>query len=132
MEIESLLLAGRLPEEDDCVLCGATTEKKVCCRTECERALVKYERPWWWWLIVLVMWVPIALLSPITVFFLPKRQRPIEHGKDRIYDLPLRICPQCRLDLTDEDEIKDAMWEVPVYRRLLEKYPDAKVSLPRT
>jgi hypothetical protein len=55
-----------------------------------------------------------------------------EHGKDRTYDLPLRICADCRQQLTNELEIKDAMWEVPAYQRLLEKYPDAKVTLLTT
>jgi hypothetical protein len=132
MEIETLLLTGRLPGREDCVLCGAITGNKICCMAVCETARVKYERPWWWWPPVIAMWLVVSLLSPIVVIFGFERQRPKEYGRDRFYDLPLRICSQCRLKLTDEDVVKDAMSEVPLYRRLLEKYPDAKVSVRKT
>jgi hypothetical protein len=36
--VETLLLAGKLPEEDHCILCGTPTDGLLCCRTECERA----------------------------------------------------------------------------------------------
>ena len=124
MEVEALLLAARLPEEDDCVLCGTTTDHYICCRTECERAQVKDDRPWWVWLLA---FVTFGVLGAAVVA--ASKGQTTEHGKDRVYDLPLRICDQCRQQLTHEDEIKDAMWEVPIYRRLLERYPDAKVSL---
>src|SRR5687768_8182701 len=46
--VETLLLAGKLPEGNLCALCGEVTELVVCCHTECERAYVRRERvPWW-------------------------------------------------------------------------------------
>lgn len=129
MEVETLLLAGRLPEEKDCVLCGTTTDHYVRCRTECEKAEVKEEPwPWWLWVLVLLTCGVLVPLGAVVVLAGTKRQA-TEHGKDRVYDLPLRICNECQQQLTDEDEVKDAMWESPAYRRLLKKYPDAKVSL---
>ena len=41
----SLLLAGRLPEERACVVCGVPTDGSLLCRTECERAYVRRSRP---------------------------------------------------------------------------------------
>src|SRR5439155_12122919 len=68
MEVEALLLAARLPEEDDCVLCGTTTDRYVCCRTECERAQVKQERwPWVLWLLVLLTCGAIVPLGAVVV-----------------------------------------------------------------
>jgi hypothetical protein len=132
MEVESLLLANRLPEEDCCILCGAATDHSICCRTECEKAQVKTDRwPWWVWLLVLLTCGAILAFGMIVVLAGTKGQT-TEHGKDRTYDLPLRICADCRQQLTNELEIKDAMWEVPAYQRLLEKYPDAKVTLLTT
>jgi len=46
--VESLLLAGKLPEENHCVLCGVATDASICCRTECERARVDSGQPPWW------------------------------------------------------------------------------------
>src|SRR5947208_3547697 len=48
LAVEALLLAGELPEEDHCVLCGVATDATVCCRTECERAYVRSGQPSWW------------------------------------------------------------------------------------
>src|SRR5262249_4052751 len=46
--VETLLLAGKLPEETHCVLCGAATDRVICCTTECERAYIESGRPAWW------------------------------------------------------------------------------------
>jgi len=129
MEIETLLLAGRLPEEDHCVLCGTITDHKICCRTECERAQVKSERWPWWALLLALLTCGVSIALAAIVILAGTRGKPVEHGKDRVYDLPLRICDECSRDLINEEEIKDAMWEVGLYRRLLEKYPRARVSL---
>jgi len=36
--IETLLLAGRLPKDVHCVLCGTATRETITCRTECAKA----------------------------------------------------------------------------------------------
>src|SRR5688572_7322707 len=46
--VEALLLAGRLPAESHCVLCGAATDHKVRCRIELEKAIVEVDTPPWW------------------------------------------------------------------------------------
>ncbi len=135
MEIEALLLAGRLPEEHYCIVCGTNTDHFVNYRAECERAQVKNDGwPRWKWLLVFLTLGLLAVAGVVfsRQLFAEARGQTIERGKDRIFDLPLRICDQCRQHLTNEDDVKDAMWEVPVYRRLLEKYPDTKVFLPIT
>jgi len=125
MAVEALLLAGRLPEENHCVLCGIATVDSVYCHTECERAYTHDGRPpWWVWLLAFLSfgWIGAAVVASS-----PRQET--EWGKDRIFDLPLRICAACRGQLTNAEAVKEALWRVPWYRRLLKKYPNAKVSL---
>jgi hypothetical protein len=53
-----------------------------------------------------------------------------EWGKDVIFELPLRVCEACCEELTTASAVKEAMREVPLYRRLLLKYPNVLVALP--
>src|SRR5215472_6727918 len=45
-EIEALLLARLLPEEDHCILCGNLSDNILRCRIECEKAYTKEDKPW--------------------------------------------------------------------------------------
>ena len=46
--VETLLLAGKLPEEDHCILCGDATGATIRCTIDCERAYVQRSRPSPW------------------------------------------------------------------------------------
>jgi hypothetical protein len=123
--IETLLLAGKLPEEEECVLCSKRTAGCVFCYVEFERAVVVDGRPPLWAVIGMVFlfgWIG-ALLARSA------RREPREWGKDRSFTLPLRLCKRCQPALTDRASLKRALRSVPLYRRLLDKYPDAWVSL---
>jgi hypothetical protein len=129
MVVETLLAAGRLPEETHCILCGTAADGIVFCKAECERAKIVDGRPsFWQWLL------SGYLLGLFAVLFLQlarqEKGQEKEVGKDRIYTLPLRICDRCRPELTSPEAIKRAMSQVRLYRRLLEKYPDTRVSMP--
>jgi hypothetical protein len=126
MAVEALLLAGRLPEEDHCVLCGAATAESVSCLTECERAFVDDGRPSWWQ--YMLGYVTFGWIGALVVG--ETRRAEQEWGKDRIFDLPLRICAGCRGELTDSAAARAALRRVPLYRALLNNFPDAKVSPP--
>src|SRR6516165_6631357 len=46
--VEALLIAGKLPEEQECVLCSEVTSGCVTCFVEIEKAQVSDgRRPWW-------------------------------------------------------------------------------------
>ena len=129
--VETLLLAGKLPQEDFCVLCGTATEGVICCTTECERAYVQSSEPPWWWVFPDILlsvlpfgWIGQAIVSP----GFEEEER--EWGTDRVFPLPLRVCASCQHNLTDPSRMKAALNRVPLYRRLLEKYPDARITLP--
>jgi hypothetical protein len=124
--VEAMLLAGQLPQEYVCVLCGTWTDHTVSYRTTCERAVVIAGTRTWWEIIPAV-----AAFGWIGAMLLKADRRPDrEVGSDKIYTLPLRVCPDCAAQLTTENAVRNALARVPVYRRLLQKYPDADIELP--
>jgi hypothetical protein len=125
MAVETLLLAGKLPEEDHCVLCGIATNGTICCYTECEKAYVQESEPSWW--VQVLAHITIGWLGAVIHAAAPRQQT--EWGRDHIYTLPLRVCDACQQELTSVEALKDALCRVPLYRRLLKKYPAARVSL---
>ena len=50
-------------------------------------------------------------------------------GEDRTFSLPLRVCGKCSPGLVHPRKMREALCRVPVYRRLLEKFPEAKISM---
>src|SRR5437660_9172710 len=106
MAVEAMLLAGTLPEEDYCVVCGAATDHSVCCRTECEKARVLDSRPPWWIRapLILLAFCTFGLFGATVGAATPGQER--EWGKDRIFDLPVRVCDACRQELTNEEAVK--------------------------
>jgi hypothetical protein len=118
--IETLLLAGRLPMEQNCILCGAATEHTLCCRTVCEIAYVHRRGSSWAGLLAFALFGWIGALIAIAM---PREEK--QRGNDRVYPLRLRVCDSCAQQLTNEQAVKDALYRVPLYRRLLDRYPRA-------
>ena len=108
------------------MLCGARTDASICCTTECERACVQSGRPSWW--VYLYGYLTLGWFGATVVGASAGEDK--ESGKDRIFPLPLRVCGACQKRLTSPTEVKAALNLVPLYRQLLNKYPDAKVSSP--
>jgi len=123
--VESMLLKGTLPEGHDCVLCGTHTDGCMVCRTECERAVIKGARPSRW--AILLGFLTFGWLGAWIAWAAPQNET--EVGTDRVYSLPLRVCPACRPRLKDSKDLLDALCRVPLYRELLVGYPDVVVSL---
>lgn len=121
--IERLLLAGRLPPTRACAGCGEQTDEALKVVVECERSWVRQTGG--------VSWAALFLgLLPFILVHIFYRERPEtkEFGKDKIYSLPLPVCLGCRPPLCDGMSIKHALRKVPDYARLLDKFPDAKVT----
>ncbi|HEY1859307.1 MAG TPA: hypothetical protein VGG61_03080 [Gemmataceae bacterium] len=122
--LESLLLAGKLPDEQECVLCSEVTSGCITYFVEFERArVVDGNAPWWARAAAILVfgWLGL-LLSRMS------RGPTVEIGKDRALRLPLRICEQCCSRLIDAGAIKRALRSVPLYRKLLDRYPRAMIS----
>ena len=123
--LEALLLAGKLPDEQECVFCSEVTSGCAICFVEIERAQVSDGRQPWW--VVASAFLLFGWLGALLVR--QAREPTGETGKDRAYRVPLRICDQCRPRLNDARAIKRALRSVPLYRKLLDRYPRALVSL---
>jgi hypothetical protein len=57
------------------------------------------------------------------------KERDRTEGRDVRFRLPLRVCRDCTDQLRDPRVLKETLLAVPVYAELLDKYPDADVSL---
>src|SRR5262245_825581 len=117
--VEQLLYAGRLPSGEHCVWCGVVTDGRIHCQTECERETVREQASPGWF-------AGLGVLTGLPFLWNRKETR---RGRDLILTLPLRVCPSCQPALTGADTAKEAMRRDPLYRRLLEKFPKAKVSV---
>jgi hypothetical protein len=114
--IEAALRNGELPTSSFCLGCGEVTTQTAFVWAECERAQIKKSS----WTIN-----PIALLFGWFVFSRSGEVRVL--GRDRTYCLPVRLCEGCRH--LEGKELREALAHEPLYRRLLEKYPQATLSL---
>lgn len=124
LEIEHRLADGSLPEERNCVLCGARTPDTLMVSVECERSEVKSNFKWWYWLLF-----PFLLFKLIVIFAYATR-RVERHGRDVSFRLPVRVCKPCQPQMRTAADARDALFQSELYARLLAKYPHAVVSPP--
>jgi hypothetical protein len=70
-----------------------------------------------------------VLFCPFGIWFILFQWRPkvVSHGKG--YEVPIFACAQCRKLLAKTETLKSCLQRIPVYDRLLKKYPDARVYL---
>jgi len=124
VRIEQMLQLGMLPQEDRCVICRKATSEKAYFWAACERAFVKQDPNRSLWVII-----PAWLLFGwwFLLLLLLTREDQV-HGTDVQFRLPLRVCSECRPDLTNTQTFHDAVYATPIYAELLEKYPDANLT----
>jgi hypothetical protein len=123
--IERMLADGELPAAGGCSGCGRADAEVVKVVAECERRW--FRRPGRWdWLIVAVFSWPIALIT----YWVDRRSGEVkEFGRDVVLTLPIRLCDECRAEMRTPADVANFLSAVPVYSRLLDRYPDAKLSL---
>jgi hypothetical protein len=126
--IRVMLESRTLPEELEkphCLHCLELAPKIRIFRAECERRVPKRFSPGdssgIFFLAILAgpLW---ALLA----YFAGRRDNLT--GDDITFELPVRLCDRCAAQLSPA-QLAEAMRRVSVYRNLLEKYPQAIVSL---
>ncbi len=129
--VEHFLVAGEIPGGNGCVDCGGEPADVVHIETECERVWKQRSGGFSWTAAVLLLIFCQPLLIYYLFWFYVYGDRGVEKefGRDKIYALPLRICPQCRPRLNDPVEIKRCLRRIPEYDLLLEKFPAAIVRV---
>jgi hypothetical protein len=126
--IQHLLAAGKLPGTKLCLGCGFETEQVFEVRTECERSHVVDTGGSSCLTAGLIFW--ISPLWAAIRFFGPSDATQTEVlGRDTIFALPVPVCSDCHGTLRNRKRLKQSMQQIPEYRRLLEKFPWARVKL---
>jgi hypothetical protein len=121
LELERLTATGALPLESNCAVCDRETTDKVAFSVVCERPEDKSGGSFWYQ--VFFIW-----FSPL-LYMMHMATRPAEvRGRNVVFRLPVRVCVACRPSVNSRPAIRDALRRTPVYARLLDKYPDAKIS----
>jgi hypothetical protein len=121
LELEHLAATGALPLESNCTICGGETTNKVAFSVVCERPEDKSGGSFWYQ--VFFIW-----FSPLLYMMHMATRRSEVHGRNVVFRLPLRVCETCQPSVNSRSAIRDALRRTPVYARLLDKYPDAKIS----
>jgi hypothetical protein len=122
LEISTLLSVNGLPIEPDCAFCGCRTQDSLMVQVSTESSIQQESFSPDLSLISL-------FLSPITgVVLLPGADQSSGGGESLQVMLPIRMCQSCASDVESWDEIREAMRRTPVYRRLLRKYPECRLS----
>ena len=123
--LESMLTRGELPAERDCLLCGAQVASIRRFHVICERSWEKKTGD---------SRVASGLLAVLTTIFFGwwvyiRKQREVRQlGRDTQFTLPVRMCDHCAADVRDRQGMVRVLSEVPVYRQLLDKFPNAEIS----
>ncbi len=130
MVIENLLAGGILPGGNICACCGLITDRITHVVTECERTWVSGRggSPVATLIALLLLGPWVAMLVRLS----GRRASETVHGTDKIYRLPLALCPKCQSSWWTQRALKKCLRVVPDYERLLDKFPEARVSLDRT
>jgi hypothetical protein len=122
--LEHHLAAGGLPADSHCVQCGVSTHEALHVVVECEKAIRKGGFSWAAFLLS-ALFSPLAAIAHVV---LPIEEE-VQHGSDKYYTLPLALCEHCLKTFRTRSGLKQCLRRIPVYARLLEKFPDAKVHL---
>jgi hypothetical protein len=123
--VDDLLARREVPTGRRCAQCGQDTEDVLVIAVECERSWTPRRGPFAWIAVAL-----LGLLAGVFYLLLLRKEEEAEPlGKDKIYHLPLTVCPHCRTHLRGEGAIKEALRTVLAYRKLLDKFPEARVNV---
>jgi hypothetical protein len=123
------LAAGTLPG-NICVGCGFETDQVLHVRTECETVYrTNTGTPMWLWFLMTLLFLPFVHV--IHVLFRMDEGVVQSHGRDTILVLPIPVCQFCRGDFRRPKQLKRSMQQIPEYRRLLEKFPWARLKVSK-
>ncbi|QDV38532.1 hypothetical protein [Tautonia plasticadhaerens] len=123
--IRGMLWRGELPAGDRCAISGESTDDVADLSVEAERIYPGGDHRAYAWLGLLV--------SPILLLGLFQEPRP-DVGRETIVPTPLRVasCYHPKLRRSGQRALKRWLRTVPIYARLLEEFPRARVKVGET
>jgi hypothetical protein len=124
LEIERMLAANQLPPAGGCVRCGGGAERVAVVAAECARAPAQRRT------VARYLLLAFAIMIPGVRTAVMRDLNASQPQYDAIAQLPLLLCDHCRAETRDKTAIKALLRHVPVYARLLDKYPSTRVTLP--
>jgi hypothetical protein len=124
--LEHLLATGRLPGTNVCIHCGFETDRVLDVYTECETQYRTNTGTPLWLMVITGIFLPITFLLHLVRSDDGEAQW---HGRDTKFLLPIPVCEHCQGLLRRRKLLKQCMQQIPEYRRLLEKFPQARVKL---
>jgi hypothetical protein len=127
LAIEHLLATGMLPGTNRCAFCGAATEHRIVVVTECERAWTPRSRSSALGSVLGLIVFGWVFLVASLLYREGRNQE--EYGRDKVYRLPLPVCTGCQPAVRGKATLQQCLRQIPEYRRLLEKFPDARVAV---
>jgi hypothetical protein len=134
LELEHRLRDNSLPDERDCLSCDLPTDEKVMIEIHCESPFLKSPSSDSDGAVGLIGVLGGAMFHGFAGLLMsmfpksaPDQDRPREIGKFVAYQLPLRVCPSC-WQKTRSSQCKALVLKVPLYRRLIEKYPASRIT----
>jgi hypothetical protein len=126
MEIQALLLTGRLPLETDCAICHQGTTDCFYCQVRCEAPTAGKPALTWWQAVIAIFFLhPLNLIIAAVTM---KRDYSEPVGRDVSFRLPVWMCKSCMSELESWDVVKASLRRTPVYARLLDKYPGSRLA----
>jgi len=131
--IRQMLAAGELPPGRECARCGRADAPRAEVTVQVEMAWVRRRGRWDWLVLVAgaaltCVSIPVAIAAAVFRATQPGDMQTL--GQDVAVTLPIRLCPACRAEVRTRHDIEDVLREVPVYARLLDRYPGAGLGLP--
>jgi len=127
VQLQAMLHNNELPGTRSCACCHRETDHQIRVSVVCEQVITKEPAAKG---AVLLGCLVSGLLGGLVMMLLSKSgQRPIQHGTQVSFVLPVCVCEVCDRDVTTPHEIRKALAATPIYAALLDQYPEAQTSL---
>ncbi len=128
--IHRMIDTGELPCGSECVISGMRTTDVFVVRVECERKWIKEPANGSLLAVLFLLIMPIWLIWLAVEKTLANEPRQ-ELGRDTHVDVPLRVHGDFHAQLRKtkgQRELKKLLGTVPIYAKLLDEYPHAKIA----
>ncbi|WP_171471547.1 hypothetical protein [Frigoriglobus tundricola] len=121
VQLQAMLQRGELPGERACACCGRNTDHLIPVSVVCERVINAGPSGGANTDLAGCLFFGIAWL------IMRSSQKPVQHGTDVSFVLPVRVCGACDHTLAAPKELRAALGATPAYAAVFDQYPNALV-----